>query len=38
MASIIANPAQWDRLKEKMRTAVIGFLQRRLDRGATVFG
>ena len=37
-ASIIANPARWDRLKEKMRTAVIGFLQRRLDRGATVFG
>jgi indolepyruvate ferredoxin oxidoreductase alpha subunit len=31
-ASIIANPARWDRLKGKMRTAVIGFLQRRLER------
>jgi indolepyruvate ferredoxin oxidoreductase alpha subunit len=37
-ASIIANPAQWDRFKEKMRAAVIGFFQRRLDRRATVFG
>jgi indolepyruvate ferredoxin oxidoreductase alpha subunit len=30
-ASIIANPTQWDRLKHKMRGAVIGWLQRRLD-------
>jgi indolepyruvate ferredoxin oxidoreductase alpha subunit len=30
-ASIIANPTQWDRLKHKVRDAVIGWLQRRLD-------
>ena len=30
-ASIIANPTQWDRLKHKLRGAVIGWLQRRLD-------
>ena len=30
-ASIIANPTQWDRLKHKVRGAVIGWLQRRLD-------
>jgi indolepyruvate ferredoxin oxidoreductase, alpha subunit len=31
-ASIIANPTRWDRLKEKVRGAVIGWLQRRIDR------
>jgi indolepyruvate ferredoxin oxidoreductase, alpha subunit len=31
-ASIIANPTGWDRLKEKVRGAVIGWLQRRIDR------
>jgi indolepyruvate ferredoxin oxidoreductase alpha subunit len=30
-ASIIANPTRWDRLKGKVRGAVIGALQRRLD-------
>jgi indolepyruvate ferredoxin oxidoreductase, alpha subunit len=31
-ASIIANPTRWDRLKEKVRGVVIGWLQRRIDR------
>ena len=30
-ASIIANPTRWDRLKEKIRSAVIGSLQRRMQ-------
>jgi indolepyruvate ferredoxin oxidoreductase, alpha subunit len=30
-ASIIANPTPWDRLKSKLRGAVIGWLQRRMD-------
>jgi indolepyruvate ferredoxin oxidoreductase alpha subunit len=30
-ASIIANPTRWDRMKQKVRGAVIGWLQRRLD-------
>jgi indolepyruvate ferredoxin oxidoreductase, alpha subunit len=30
-ASIIANPTHWDRLKDKVRGAVIGWLQRRID-------
>jgi indolepyruvate ferredoxin oxidoreductase, alpha subunit len=30
-ASIIANPTWWDRLKHKLRGAVIGWLQRRID-------
>ena len=30
-ASIIANPTRWDRLKEKIRGAVIGSLQRRMQ-------
>jgi indolepyruvate ferredoxin oxidoreductase alpha subunit len=30
-ASIIANPTPWDRLKDKARGAVIGWLQRRID-------
>ena len=30
-ASIIANPTRWDRLKEKIRRAVIGSLQRRME-------
>jgi len=33
-ASIIANPTRWDRLKEKVRSAVIGSLQRRMERRA----
>jgi indolepyruvate ferredoxin oxidoreductase, alpha subunit len=31
-ASIIANPTRWDRLKQKVRGAVIGSLQRRIER------
>ena len=31
-ASIINNPTGWDRFKAKVRGAVIGFLQRRLER------
>ncbi len=31
-ASIVNNPTRWDRFKADMRRAVIGFLQRRLDR------
>jgi indolepyruvate ferredoxin oxidoreductase, alpha subunit len=31
-AELISNPNGWDRLKARMRTAVIGFLQRRIDR------
>jgi len=30
-ASISANPTGWDRLKDKVRGAVIGWLQRRMD-------
>jgi len=30
-ATIIANPGPWDRLKDKVRGAVIGWLQRRID-------
>jgi indolepyruvate ferredoxin oxidoreductase, alpha subunit len=30
-ASIIANPTRWDRLKDRVRGAVIGWLQRRMD-------
>jgi indolepyruvate ferredoxin oxidoreductase alpha subunit len=31
-ASIIANPNGWDRFKQTLRNAVIGWLQRRIDR------
>jgi indolepyruvate ferredoxin oxidoreductase alpha subunit len=31
-ASIISNPTRWDRLRARVRDAVIGYLQRRLDR------
>jgi len=31
-ASIIANPTRWDRLKHGVRGAVIGWLQRRIER------
>jgi indolepyruvate ferredoxin oxidoreductase alpha subunit len=33
-ASIVNNPTGWDRLKARLRNAVIGFLQRRLERQA----
>jgi indolepyruvate ferredoxin oxidoreductase alpha subunit len=31
-ASIITNPTRWDRLKQKVRGAVIGSLARRIER------
>jgi indolepyruvate ferredoxin oxidoreductase alpha subunit len=31
-ASVIANPTGWDRLKSRLRGALIGWLQRRMDR------
>ena len=31
-ASIVNNPSAWDRFKAKLRGAVIGFLQRRIER------
>jgi indolepyruvate ferredoxin oxidoreductase alpha subunit len=31
-ASIIANPTSWDRFKQRMRDAVIGFFTRRMER------
>ena len=36
-ASVIANPSRWDRLKAQARAAVIGWLQRRLDRRQELF-
>jgi indolepyruvate ferredoxin oxidoreductase alpha subunit len=33
-ASIIDNPTRWDFFKQRLRDAVIGFFQRRLDRKA----
>jgi indolepyruvate ferredoxin oxidoreductase, alpha subunit len=35
-ATVIANPTRWDRLKAKARAAVIGWLQRRIDRRLAV--
>jgi indolepyruvate ferredoxin oxidoreductase alpha subunit len=32
-ASIIDNPTAWDRFRQRMRDVVIGFFQRRLERG-----
>jgi indolepyruvate ferredoxin oxidoreductase alpha subunit len=31
-ASLITNPTAWDRLKARLRAAVIGFFQRRIER------
>ena len=31
-AELISNPSGWDRFKARMRAAVIGFFQRRIDR------
>jgi indolepyruvate ferredoxin oxidoreductase alpha subunit len=31
-AELISNPSGWDRFKARIRAAVIGFLQRRIDR------
>ena len=33
-ADVISNPNAWDRLRARVSRAVIGFLQRRMDRGA----
>jgi indolepyruvate ferredoxin oxidoreductase alpha subunit len=33
-ASIIDNPTRWDRFKARLLGAIIGFLQRRIDRRA----
>lgn len=30
-ANVISNPSRWDRLKNRVRQPVIGFLQRRID-------
>ena len=35
-ASIIDNPTGWDRFKQRIRDAVIGFLQRRLEKKAVM--
>ena len=35
-ASIIANPTPWDRFKDRVRGAVIGWLQRRMDARPTL--
>lgn len=32
-AQIVSNPTRWDRLRERVRRAVIGHLQRRAERG-----
>jgi indolepyruvate ferredoxin oxidoreductase alpha subunit len=37
-ASIIHNPTGWDRLLARLRSFVIGALQRRLDRRALAAG
>ena len=34
-ASIVTNPTKWDRWKDRARGRVIGWLQRRMARGAT---
>jgi indolepyruvate ferredoxin oxidoreductase alpha subunit len=36
-AELISNPNGWDRFKERVRGAVIGFLQRRIDRRLATF-
>jgi indolepyruvate ferredoxin oxidoreductase alpha subunit len=35
-ATVVHNPTGWDRLRNRMRGFVIGFLQRRLARRALV--
>jgi indolepyruvate ferredoxin oxidoreductase alpha subunit len=37
-ATIITNPSRWDRLKERLRAAVIGWLQRREARRSALAG
>ncbi len=36
-AELISNPSGWDRFKARLRGAVIGFLQRRIDRRLAAF-
>jgi indolepyruvate ferredoxin oxidoreductase, alpha subunit len=31
-ADIVSNPSAWDKLRSKLRSVVIGALQRRIDR------
>jgi indolepyruvate ferredoxin oxidoreductase alpha subunit len=31
-ASLITNPTGWDKFKARLRAAVIGFFQRRIER------
>jgi indolepyruvate ferredoxin oxidoreductase alpha subunit len=31
-AELVSNPSGWDRFKDRMRAALIGYLQRRIDR------
>jgi indolepyruvate ferredoxin oxidoreductase, alpha subunit len=31
-ADIISNPSRWDRLRQRLRGAVIGWLQNRIER------
>jgi indolepyruvate ferredoxin oxidoreductase alpha subunit len=37
-AELISNPNGWDRFKARVRGAVIGFLQRRIDRRLAALG
>ncbi len=37
-AALISNPNGWDRFKARLRGAVIGFLQRRIDRRLAALG
>ena len=32
LAAVIENPSAWDRLRARVRTAVIGWLQDRIER------
>jgi indolepyruvate ferredoxin oxidoreductase alpha subunit len=36
-ADVVHNPSGWDRFLDRMRSAVIGFLQRRRERRRLVF-
>ena len=36
-ADVIRNASRWDRAKARLRRAVIGFLQRRRERGRLLF-
>jgi indolepyruvate ferredoxin oxidoreductase alpha subunit len=36
-AQIVSNPTRWDRVRQKLRDAVIGHLQRRAERARAAF-